>query len=279
MGELTPLEPLFEGDTGSDLALPPALSRLYGPLRFPRTAKPHVVANFVSTLDGVVALEAGRAGVDISGGSAHDRMVMGLLRAVADIVVTSAGTLRSIPDHVWTAERIYPPLAEAYRDLRAALGKPEPPLNVIVTGSGELDPGARVLRGEAPALVLTTARGAEQLSKHSPLPRAVQIAAVTDSRVIGASAALEAALRARPAEFVLLEAGPQLTAHFLAERALDELFLTLAPQIAGRDGAERPGLVSGRTFAPDDARWATLMSARRGGSHLFLRYSFREDRG
>ena len=62
---------------------------------------------------------------------------------------------------------------------------------------------------------------------------------------------------------------------FLAERVLDELFLTLAPQIAGRDGSvERPGLVSGKSFAPDDPRWGTLVSVRRGGSHLFLRYSF-----
>jgi hypothetical protein len=30
----------------------------------------------------------------------------------------------------------------------------------------------------------------------------------------------------------------------------------------------------GTAFAPDDARWGTLTDVRRGGSHLFLRYSF-----
>jgi riboflavin biosynthesis pyrimidine reductase len=63
---------------------------------------------------------------------------------------------------------------------------------------------------------------------------------------------------------------------FFAEGCLDELFLTLAPQVAGRDGSvERPGLVAGRRFAPEQPLWGTLVGVRRGGSHLFLRYAFR----
>jgi hypothetical protein len=34
----------------------------------------------------------------------------------------------------------------------------------------------------------------------------------------------------------------------------------------------------GTAFAPDDARWGTLTDVRRGGSHLFLRYSFLKSR-
>ena len=62
---------------------------------------------------------------------------------------------------------------------------------------------------------------------------------------------------------------------FFAERCLDELFLTLAPQVAGRDnGNERLGVVAGKLFAPDHPMWGTLVSVKRGGSHLFLRYAF-----
>ena len=71
------------------------------------------------------------------------------------------------------------------------------------------------------------------------------------------------------------EGRPHVMGNFLAERLLDDLFLTLSPQIAGRapeDG--RPGLVEGVVFAPKDPRWGTLADVRRGGSHLFLRYSF-----
>ncbi len=62
---------------------------------------------------------------------------------------------------------------------------------------------------------------------------------------------------------------------FLAEGSLDELFLTLSPQVAGRDGTvERPGFVAGKRFAPERPLWGTLAGVKRGGSHLFLRYAF-----
>jgi riboflavin biosynthesis pyrimidine reductase len=62
---------------------------------------------------------------------------------------------------------------------------------------------------------------------------------------------------------------------FFAQGCLDDLYLTLAPQVAGRDGSvERPGLVAGQRFAPEQPLWGTLVSVRRAGSHLFLRYAF-----
>jgi riboflavin biosynthesis pyrimidine reductase len=74
---------------------------------------------------------------------------------------------------------------------------------------------------------------------------------------------------------ILTEGGPRLFGDFLAEKYLDELFLTLAPQVAGRDGhIERPGLVAGKIFAPEHPLWGKLISLKRGGSHLFLRYAF-----
>jgi riboflavin biosynthesis pyrimidine reductase len=80
----------------------------------------------------------------------------------------------------------------------------------------------------------------------------------------------------QPMGLVLLEAGPRLTADFLAARIVDELFLTLSPQIAGRDDtSHRPGLAAGHIFAPADPLWGTLVDVRRAGSHLFLRYALR----
>src|SRR5664280_1708145 len=87
---LAPLETLFETKRGKILPLPPKLARLYGCLRMqlPRS-QPHVFSNFVTTLDGVVSLNTkGHAsGGDIGGFSAQDRMVMGLCRAIADVVI------------------------------------------------------------------------------------------------------------------------------------------------------------------------------------------------
>jgi riboflavin biosynthesis pyrimidine reductase len=276
---LAPLQDLFDATSGEELPLPCALASLYGQLRTPRsTERPHVFGNFVSSLDGVVSLGIpGKAGGgEISGFNPHDRMVMGLLRAAADAVIIGAGTLRaSSVDHVWTADYIYPRLADAYRELRTALGKPEPPLNVVVTGSGDIDLERRLFRsGAVPTLIVTTAAGAGRL-RDRDLPPSAQIEVATKDAPLSAQAVLDAVGRARKSDLVLVEAGPRLMSDFFAERLLDELFLTLAPQVAGRDGGiERPGLVSGTLFAPDHPVWGTLVGLKRGGDHLFLRYAF-----
>jgi riboflavin biosynthesis pyrimidine reductase len=282
MSDLRPFETLYDGSGGDELPLPRELSDLYGRLAFPlRSDRPYVIGNFVSTLDGVVALNAPGAtgGGEISGFNEHDRMLMGLLRAVADAVVVGAGTLRSVPDHLWTAEHIYPPLAAAYRSLRATLGKPGRPLNVIVTARGEIDPRMRVFRGEVPSLIVTTeegglVQGARRLDALG-LPTSVRVASVEGDGRLTARAAIAAVREARSAELILVEGGPHLMGDFFAEGCLDELFLTLAPQVAGRDAeVERPGLVAGKSFAPEHSIWGTLAGVKRGGSHLFLRYSF-----
>src|SRR6266568_4822696 len=270
MNALTPLESLFEIVRGAALPLPPDLTHLYGRLAFPlHPGHAHVIGNFVTTLDGVVALnESGRAGGgDISGFNRDDKMVMGLLRAVADAVIVGAGTLRSVPQHRWTAQYIYPPLAGVYQQLRTSLGKPTPPLNVIVTTHGAVDLDLPVFQsGEVPTLLVTNTQGEERIHAQH-LPPSVQLSAIQSSGPLSAQAILHEVNR--------VEGGPQLMGDFFAGQALDELFLTLAPQIAGRDGeVERPGLVMGKRFAPEDPRWGTLVSVKRGGSHLFLRYAF-----
>ncbi len=278
MSTLDPLETLYEVQQGADLALPATLAALYGRLQFPvHQGRPHVIGNFVTTLDGVVSLGVpGKSGGgEISGFNQHDRMVMGLLRAVADAVVVGAGTLRAVPRHLWTAEYVYPALADEYRQLRTTLGKPEPPLNVIVTASGTIDVTLPVFQsGEIPVLVVTTLEGAQRIRAHA-LRQLVQVAAVEQARSLSAQAILEAVSAVRQCEIILVEGGPQLMGDFFAEQRLDELFLTLAPQVAGRDeSADRPGLVAGKQFAPEHPIWGALAGVKRGGSHLFLRYAF-----
>lgn len=276
--DLAPLATLYDVACGDELPLPNELAALYGPLRLPGPkARPYVIANFVTTLDGVVSLNApGQAGGgEISGFNPHDHMVMGVLRAVADAVIVGAGTLQASPQHLWIAEYTYRPLAEAYQALRSHLGKTQPPLNVIVTAHGELDLNLPVFQSERiPVLIVTTTTGERHLRKQN-LPARIQIAAVKGTGVLSARSILEAVARVRRCKVILTEGGPHLIGDFFAEKCLDELFLTLAPQIAGRDDSiERPGLVAGKSFAPDHALWGRLISLKRGGDHLFLRYAF-----
>jgi riboflavin biosynthesis pyrimidine reductase len=278
MSVLEPLEVLYDAQPGAGLPLPPALASLYGRLEFPiHPHRPYVIGNFVTTVDGVVALNDSdqSGGGEISGFNQQDRMVMGLLRAVADAIIVGAGTFRSARQHLWTAEHIYPALADGYQQLRSRLGKSGPPLNVIVTASGAIDMALPVFQsGEVPVLVVTTQEGAQRIREHA-LPPLVQVEATQQAGSISARVVLEAVRTLRRSEVILVEGGPQLMGDFFAERRLDELFLTLAPQLAGRDSSsERPGLVAGKRFAPEHPIWGTLVSVKRGGSYLFLRYGF-----
>ena len=271
---MEPLTLLFDETTGMQLPLPPELLELHGPLRMTaRLDRPHVYANFVASVDGIVAVDPPRGtGGEMSGGNEHDRAVMGLLRAVADAVVVGGGNLRAEGDHVWTGERICPELAESYARLRAAMGKAAAPLQVVVSGSGDLDLSRAVFSGAAPSVVVTTVAGAARLQGQRATVRVV----VPQPGVgwIPLAAVLQA-VELGPGALVLVESGPTSTTRFLAEGAVDELFLTRSPFFVGRSG-ELPtlGLLEGRFFSPGTLR-GRLLSARRSGDFLLLRYAMR----
>jgi riboflavin biosynthesis pyrimidine reductase len=276
---LSPLDPVFRGSRGNALPLPARLSRLYGDLRMPvRPLRPVVYSNFVSTLDGVVSLavKGHAAGGDISGFSIQDRMVMGLLRALADVVIVGSGTLDADRKQIWTAGAICPELGPSYSRLRKALGKPAFPQNVVITGSGQVDLGLPVFRSHlVRTLILTTTSGARRLARQRVL-RPVGIRAIhRGSGVIPPQAILDEVCRTRPVQRILIEGGPTLLGEFFEQKLVDELFLTVAPQIAGREFNDgRLGFAMGKTFAPNKPLWGELSDVRRGKSHLFLRYSF-----
>ena len=86
----------------SDLVLPEGLrSRYDGNLSFPPAPeeRPYCIANFVSTLDGVVSfnIPGQSEGAQISKSNEEDRFIMGLLRASADAVLVGSGDLPPIP--------------------------------------------------------------------------------------------------------------------------------------------------------------------------------------
>jgi riboflavin biosynthesis pyrimidine reductase len=238
----------------------------------------HVFSNFVSTLDGVVSLQVKghSSGGDISGFSAQDRMVMGLLRAAADTVIVGSGTLAADPEHVWIPAAICPELKDEYARLEAAMGKCSAALNVIVSASGSIDLRMPVFASrKAPVLIITTPGGAKHLRKRT-VPDSVQIRAIRrQTAKIPAARILDEIHRVAPAKRILVEGGPRLLGQFYEEHLLDEQFLSLAPQLAGRQsGDARLSLVVGRTFAPRNPLWGHLVDARLGSRLLFLRYRF-----
>jgi riboflavin biosynthesis pyrimidine reductase len=91
------------------------------------------------------------------------------------------------------------------------------------------------------------------------------------------AAAIDAVLRDIGARVALCEGGPHLAGTLVAGGLVDELYLTLAPQLLGRgeNAARRLSMVAGTEFGLDDAPWARLVSVRRSLDHLFLRYGFK----
>jgi riboflavin biosynthesis pyrimidine reductase len=150
----------------AESALPQKLRELYdGDLHFGASpaSRPFVIANFVSTLDGVASygIKGKSGGAAISGSDPSDRFIMGLLRASADAVMVGAGTLRDVSaKSLWTPEYVYPDAKHLYEEYRAALEKPEFPLLVIVSGSGQLELERAIFRTPAMrTVVITTAAG------------------------------------------------------------------------------------------------------------------------
>lgn len=262
--------------------LPEGLRAQYGgDLRFPSVsdARPYVIANFVSTLDGVVSfnIPGQSGGGPVSGSNEQDRFIMGLLRASADAVLVGSRTVDAVgPEHLWTAEFIYPDASDLYKYYREAFFKPPVPLIVIISGTGRLDLSRAVFHTPSVSvLIISTERGREMLASagaESLVSTKLRVQPAAEGR-IAPSAILKLLKEDFGVAMLLVEGGPSLFGNFLACGFVDELFLTIAPQIAGRAPKHpRPALVSDAEFTPATAPWLKLLSVRTAGDHLYLHY-------
>jgi riboflavin biosynthesis pyrimidine reductase len=205
---------------------------------------PWVRVNFVSSADGAVTVDGRSGGL----GDDADRAVFGLLRELADVVLVGAGTVRT----------------EDYRGARRPTrGRAAPPPIAVVTGSADLDPGARLFTDtRVPPLVLTTA--------DAPAERRERLAAAGADVVTLddlAPPALLAELGRRGLHRVLCEGGPALHGALIAADAVDELCLTVAPLLAGGPAGR---IASGPDGTP--ARRMVLVGALHEEGTLLLRY-------
>jgi riboflavin biosynthesis pyrimidine reductase len=272
---------LYERAPAPASTLPPELAAAYdGGLVVPDGQpgeRPYVLVNFIETLDGVISYtQPGEPYQGTVGGKSDiDHMVMGILRARADAVIFGSGSLREDKGHIHTPAFVSPPQAKAYAAMRAALGKGEAqPLSVVMSASGQIDLDERTFHApDLRVVVVTTAVGEERL-RGEALPAGVEVRAVDGAETVDVLAMLRLLADDYGVRVALNEGGPLVLASFLAVGAVDELFLTLAPQLAGR-AAERPrrALVEGAAFSSADAPNTRILSVKQAGEHLFLRYA------
>ncbi len=255
------LEVLLDGGGEPLVTLPEALEAAHGgPFWLPERI---VYANFVSSVDGIAAI----AGVEmssaaISGGASADRFTMALLRAVADAVVVGAGTLRE-HDGPWTAEKAFPAGADAFRRVRTEMSSEAPTL-VVVTASGELPANHPSLGA---AVVVTTSSGARALAERQV--RCGEVIDVGDHEAVGGRAVIDR-LRERGFNRILTEGGPKLMGSMLAAGAVEHLFLTISPRLVGGGRGRTP--LTDDVDLLDTGDEMRVLSVRRGGDYLFLRY-------
>lgn len=262
--------------------LPEVFRAVYGgDWVLPDTAeRPYRYSNFVMSHDGRVSFNVPghEGGGDVSGFDPHDQWLMGLLRARADAVTVGANTLRSEPEHLWTAGFIFPDDAEAFAGLRAAEGRAEAPLQVFMTRSGDLPTDAAVFADDRlEVVVATTEQGRARLADRfgQDLDAQVLVAGEQDLEIADMHRQLHAEYGVRT---VLCEGGPRVYGAVVAAGELDEEFLTWSPVLVGgsADPPTRPGLLEGLALPPGGPLRASLRSVRRAGDHLFLRTAYLE---
>jgi riboflavin biosynthesis pyrimidine reductase len=270
--------------TSEPSVLPEELRSAYGgALSFPPSGpdRPYVIGNFASTVDGVVSYEiAGKSGGgDISGFDRPDSFIMGLLRASADAVMVGAGTLhQTSPEHLFVADSVYPEARALYARYRSeGLKKTAPPLQVVVSGSGGVDLTRAIFRTPGiRTLIVTTPAGRDLLAARGAGSLISTEVKALEGPLLAPASILELLRADFGVSLLLHEGGPTLFGRFMADGCIDELFLTIASQVAGRNGLPlRPGFVAGVEFLPDTAPWLHMLSVKQRGNHLYLRYSTR----
>nr|WP_231126950.1 pyrimidine reductase family protein [Motilibacter aurantiacus] len=213
---------------------------------------PWVRANMVASLDGAATAD-GRSG-GLSGPA--DKRVFRVLRALADVVLVGAGTARA---EGYAAVQPH----ETYPEARAAAGRPPTAAIAVVTRRLDLDLSSGLFAGPARTVVLTcAAAGQDRLAA----ARAVADVAVVGETTVDVPEALSA-LRARGLDHVLCEGGPSLLRDVAACGRLDELCLTLSPQLRA-GGAAR--VLVGPALEPPPRM--VVVSVLEEDGDLFLRF-------
>ena len=240
-----------------------ASSRISGsPRAIP--ARPFTIVNFVSSVDGRATVH-GRSEPLGDGG---DKALFRALRNAVDAVLVGTGTLG--------AERYGRLIRDPeVRDRRDRRGLAPEPLACTVTRTGAL-PTEIPLFAEPEARIVVFTCG----EVDAGAVRAQLEVVLMDPDQISFAAVLSHLRSMHDVRALLCEGGPRVFGALARERVFDQLFLTVAPKLAG--GGNEPSITD-RSELPDPARAGARGSARtrRNSVPALLRIElmFGRDRG
>ena len=212
--------------------------------------RPYVLMNFVASVDGRATVD-GRSGAL---GGPTDMEMLQRLRTRVDAVMIGAGTMR--------AERygrmVSEPELRAYRE---STGLAHDPVAVLISNSLDLPWDATLFTDGGGEVVIFTSEGAGE-----PPETETPVTVVEHGETVELELALEWLRGERGVRSLLCEGGPVLHGELQARGLADELFLTLAPLLVGR---EERSIIAAALPDPLPLELVWLLDA---GSELFTRY-------
>ncbi|MFI9105805.1 RibD family protein [Streptomyces fildesensis] len=217
--------------------------------------RPYVLLSAATSVDGYLD-DSSAERLLLSNSADFDRVDQ--VRAESDAILIGAGTMRADNPRllVNSAER---------RAARVSAGKPEYPLKVTVSASGNLDADFKFWHHGGEKLAYTTDTGAEKLRE--------RLAGLADVVSTGADidfGRLLDDLGARGVERLMVEGGGQIHTAFLSQGLADEIHLAIAPLVVGDPQA--PRFLQAANYPGGSTRRMHLAEARTIGDVVLLRY-------
>jgi riboflavin-specific deaminase-like protein len=225
---------------------------------------PFIFSNFAMTADGKIAFASDNF---IPFSSRRDREHMMELRATADAVMCGARTIEVTGTILGNG-------GDKFRKLRLKRGLAEFPLRVIVSGSGSINPAAKIFKQRfSPIVILTTARISKaNLKKLRAIADEVEICGKTEINLPTTLYWLHEKWNVRR---LLCEGGGELHGALIRADLLDELHITICPKIFG--GHNAPTIADGNGFFRlADAAQFKLKSTNRVDDELFAIFARRK---
>jgi 5-amino-6-(5-phosphoribosylamino)uracil reductase len=212
--------------------------------------RPHVLLSVAVSVDGHID-DRGPARFPLSNTEDFDHVDR--IRAESDAILVGAGTIRRDNPRLLVndADR---------RAARVAAGRPEHPLKVTVTRTGDLDPGrafwhcggGKLVYSASPATAVAHLPGVEVV------PLGPDLGALLDD------------LGARGVRRLMVEGGTGVHTAFLAAGLADEIRVAVAPMLIGQ--ADAPRFVGPAAFPGGPAHRFHLEDVSRLGDVAVLRY-------
>jgi riboflavin biosynthesis pyrimidine reductase len=180
----------------------------------------YVRLNYVSSLNGKVSVNGRSAALGTTG----DKLVFRRLRRLADVIMVGAGTVRA--DGYKGARS-----SESLQAARRLRGQAAVPPIAVITASADLNPQGPLFKDAWVPPIILTVRSAPPSNVKRLRDANAEVMIVGEDRA-GVQQILDA-LASRKLYRILCEGGPALFGQLFAAGAVDEVCMTLSPQVGG----------------------------------------------